>query len=85
MTTHSSILAWEIPWTEGCKRVRHDLQLKTSQLQITALTEKSQGKGRMGTPPCRTQLGGKLLDLKSLLLGLLCLKLQDLKEDLMES
>ena len=33
MATHSSILAWEIPWTEGpgglqsmgCKRVRHDL------------------------------------------------------------
>ena len=33
MTTHSSILAWEVPWTEetgglhpcGLKRVRHDL------------------------------------------------------------
>ena len=33
MTTHSSILAWEIPWTEepaglqslGSQRVRHDL------------------------------------------------------------
>ena len=25
MTTHSSILVWEIPWTEGCKRARHDL------------------------------------------------------------
>ena len=33
MATHSSILAWEIPWTEepdglqfiGCKGVRHDL------------------------------------------------------------
>jgi len=28
MATHSSILAWEIPWTEetqGCKRVGHDL------------------------------------------------------------
>ena len=33
MATHSSILAWRIPWTEGpgrlqsmgCKRVRHDL------------------------------------------------------------
>ena len=32
MTTHSSILAWEIPWTEdpgehspwGYKRIRHD-------------------------------------------------------------
>ena len=24
MITHSSILAWEIPWTEGLQRVRHD-------------------------------------------------------------
>ena len=36
MTTHSNILAWEIPWTEelegysplGHKRVRHDLATK---------------------------------------------------------
>ena len=36
MATHSSILAWEIPWTEepgglhswGHKRVRHDLATK---------------------------------------------------------
>ena len=37
MATHSSILAWEIPWTEepgrlyslwGCKRVGHDLATK---------------------------------------------------------
>ena len=35
MATHSSILAWEIPWTEGTgycpwghKRVRHDLAAK---------------------------------------------------------
>ena len=35
MTTHSSILSWEIPWTEepsglqamGLQRVRHDLAL----------------------------------------------------------
>ena len=38
MATHSSILAWKIPWTEepgglqskGCKRVRHDLATKHS-------------------------------------------------------
>ena len=24
METHSSSLAWEIPWTEDCGRVRHD-------------------------------------------------------------
>ena len=36
MATHSSILAWEIPWTEepgrlqsmGLQRVRHDLETK---------------------------------------------------------
>ena len=41
MTTHSSILAWEIPWTEEpgrqamvhgvAKRVRHDLEIKRQQ------------------------------------------------------
>ena len=38
MATHSSILAWEIPWTEepgelqslGLQRVRHDLLTKTT-------------------------------------------------------
>ena len=36
MTTHSSILAWEIPWTEepgglkstGSQRVKHDIATK---------------------------------------------------------
>ena len=40
MATHSSILAWEIPWTEepgglesmGSQRVRHDLVTKQQQL-----------------------------------------------------
>ena len=39
MTTHSSILAWKIPWTEepggpqsmGSQRVRHDLETKQQQ------------------------------------------------------
>ena len=39
MTTHSSILAWKIPWTEepgklwsiGSQRVRHDLVTKHQQ------------------------------------------------------
>ena len=38
-TTHSSILAWELPWTEepgrlqsiGSQRVRHDLTTKQQQ------------------------------------------------------
>ena len=41
MTTHSSILAWEIPWTEetgglqslGSQRVRHNLATKQQQQQ----------------------------------------------------
>ena len=44
MATHSSILAWEIPWTEGAwwvivhgvtKRVRHNLQTKQPQTTTT--------------------------------------------------
>ena len=41
MATHSSILTWEIPWTEepgglqsmGSQRVRHDLATKKQQQQ----------------------------------------------------
>ena len=39
MATHSSVLAWEIPWTEepgrlqsmGSQRVRHDLAINSSR------------------------------------------------------
>ena len=42
MTTHSSILAWKIPWTEkpgglqsmGSQRVRHNLGTEQQQKQI---------------------------------------------------
>ena len=42
MATHSSILAWEIPWTEkpgglqsmGSRRTGHDLATKQQQQQI---------------------------------------------------
>ena len=45
MVTPSSILAWEIPWTEepgmlqsmGCKRVRHNLVTKQQQNNRTIL------------------------------------------------
>ena len=41
MATHSSILAWESPWTEepgglqsmGSQRVGHDLVIKQQQMQ----------------------------------------------------
>ena len=44
MATHSSILAWEIPWTEepggqqskGLQRVGHDLATEKQQQQITS-------------------------------------------------
>ena len=45
MATHSSILAWEIPWTEGSlagfrswgqKQVRHDLATKQQVEQFTS-------------------------------------------------
>ena len=40
MTTHSSILAWRIPWTvacqaplfTGCQRIRHDCVTKTTDI-----------------------------------------------------
>ena len=50
MVTHSSILAWEVPWTEktcglqsiGSKRVRHDLATKQQQYQYkNAYSEQS--------------------------------------------
>ena len=42
MVTHSSILAWEIPWTEetgglqsmGSQRIRHDLVTKQQPLDL---------------------------------------------------
>ena len=45
MATHSSILAWEIPWTEepdglqstGHKRVRHDLVTKQQHVHLGVL------------------------------------------------
>ena len=43
MATHSSIIAWEIPWTKkpgelkslGLQRVRHDLTIKTTTTDIS--------------------------------------------------
>ena len=44
MATHSSILAWEIPWTEesgglqsmGSRRVRQDLTTKQQQTRLSS-------------------------------------------------
>ena len=49
MATHSSILAWEIPWTEdsgqlqswACKRVEDNLVTKQQQQSLTALLNKN--------------------------------------------
>ena len=48
METHSSILVWEIPWTEkpgrrqsmGSQRVDHDLETKQQQHQSCLVLEK---------------------------------------------
>ena len=55
MATHSSILAWRIPWTEepmrlqsmGSQRVGHDLAIKQQQGErnVLHLCEKAYGKG----------------------------------------
>ena len=45
MATHSSILAWEIPWTEesgrlqsmGSQRVRHNLVTKRVGMQLSSV------------------------------------------------
>ena len=59
MTTHSSIPAWEIPWTEepgrqatvhgSCKRVRHNLATKQQQQKRASRVPYSTGH----SPPCR--------------------------------
>ena len=46
MVTHSSILAWDIPWTEepgglqsmGSQRVGHDLAIKQQQKNVFRVT-----------------------------------------------
>ena len=46
MATHSSILAWEIPWTEepgglqsmGSQRVRHDLATERTRIRSEVTT-----------------------------------------------
>ena len=45
MATHSSVLAWEIPWTEesgrlqsmGSQRVRHNLVTKRVGMQLSSV------------------------------------------------
>jgi len=63
MAAHSSVIAWEIPWTEepgglqsmGSQRVRHDLVTKHQQRRLSKGTEflsfsnVYQGEGN-GTP-----------------------------------
>ena len=51
MATHSSILAWEIPWTEepgrlqfmGSQRVGHDLSTKQHSFLVVGLTAGAKG------------------------------------------
>ena len=64
MATYSSILAWEIPWTEGlmgyspweCRRVRHNLATEQQQHDIlstilgTEIQKKKKRKKRLHFP-----------------------------------
>ena len=57
MVIHSSILAWEIPWTEelvgysawGCQRVRHNLATKQQQ-QVCMCQPQSPNSSHPATP-----------------------------------
>ena len=64
MATHSSILAWEIPWTDepgglyspwGCKRVRYDITTKQQQQRVTKACRKFSGVKVMGCKVMETQ------------------------------
>ena len=63
MTTHSSILAWKIPWTEelgrlqsmGSKRVRHDRVSERSLKACAGLRL----AGQRGKKPLRMDKAGK--------------------------
>ena len=67
MTTHSSILAWRIPWTEepgglqsmGAQRVRHDLMIVAE----TSTRETKHHTQRVGELRCITPAGPKELTL----------------------
>ena len=57
MATHSSILAWEIPWTEepgsswGHKRIRHNLVTKQEHMSQVAVVFTTANAGDMGSAP----------------------------------
>ena len=65
MATHSSILAWEIPWTEepgglqsiGWQRVGHDWATKQQQRECTHRRRESEGiteaEGRVAWPQAK--------------------------------
>ena len=66
MATHSSILAWKIPWTEepgglqslGLQRVRYDLATKRQQYfkVLSKQTKKASPLPRSGGPPLASPL-----------------------------
>ena len=67
MATHSSILAWEIPWTEepgglqsmGSKRVGHDLATKPTNNSVLGIVPNSSSQSRvLGTTGAPKALSG---------------------------
>ena len=76
MATHSSVLAWEIPWTDepgglqsmALQRVRHDLATENKQMlnSIAILFLKNLSKtliGLQGKIPCKIFYKSRKLDL----------------------
>ena len=56
LATHSSILAWEIPWTggwqamvHGLQRVGHSLATKQQQQQETTQAHRGESEYRVGS------------------------------------
>ena len=67
MATHSSILAWEIPWTEepgsswGHKRIRHNLVTKQEHMSQVAVVFKKKREKQNPVYLCLCDCAGSLL------------------------
>ena len=67
MATHSSILAWEIPWTEepgssrGHKRIQHNLVTKQEQISQVAVVLKKKREKQNPIYLCLCDYAGSLL------------------------
>ena len=61
MATHSSILAWRIPWTEEPGGLQSmGSQSRTRLKRLSMHTQKKMGVVSIGDPSQRTGIGGRL-------------------------